>query len=116
MPLRIASADHDRAILVCDDEHNDVAEFYHADQATVGQSYETAYGYANRLISHDALVKALEAGRPAIENLSTCQEQCDFDGIMVKVSRQAVEETLDVIRAFKATLASSLCEQEGRSP
>jgi hypothetical protein len=66
--------------------------------------------------SYDELVKALEAGRPAIENLSTCQEQCDFDGIMVKVSRQAVEETLDVIRAFKATLASSLSEQDRGTP
>lgn len=31
----------------------------------------------------------------ASENLRTNQEQCDMDGCYVKVSRQAVEETLE---------------------
>jgi hypothetical protein len=91
MALHIASADRDSAILVCDDEHNDVAEFYHADQATVGQSYETAYGYANRLISHDALVKALH--RLAVH-------ACD-------------DEALALLESIEGP---SVGEQEGRSP
>lgn len=35
--------------------------------------------------------------RRAVENLRTHQEQCDMDGVMVKVSRQAVDETLAII-------------------
>jgi hypothetical protein len=104
MPLRIASADHDRAILVCDDEHNDVAEFYHADHATVGQSYETAYGYANRLISHDALVKAAHAAKQFIEN------GVELGYIRMPAGSDPAHDTLPKINA-----ALALCEQEGGS-
>lgn len=38
-----------------------------------------------------------EEERRAVENLRTHQEQCDMDGVMVKVSRQAVDETLAII-------------------
>jgi hypothetical protein len=36
-------------ILVCDADHNDVAEFFHNEHATVGQSYEVALSLAQRL-------------------------------------------------------------------
>lgn len=38
------------AILVCDEDHNDIAEFYHNEHATVGQSYETALRLAQTLV------------------------------------------------------------------
>lgn len=38
-----------------------------------------------------------EAEQKAVEWLRTHQEQCDMDGVMVKVSRQAVDETLAII-------------------
>lgn len=34
---------------------------------------------------------------PAVENLSCHQEQCDADGVMVKVSRQALDEVLNAV-------------------
>lgn len=34
---------------------------------------------------------------PAIENLTNHQEQCDMDGVMVKVSRQALDEVLSFL-------------------
>lgn len=37
-------------ILVCDSDHNDIAEFYHNEHATVGQSYETALMLAQTLV------------------------------------------------------------------
>lgn len=38
-------------ILVCDDDLNDIAEFYHSEHATVGQSYETALKLAQALVN-----------------------------------------------------------------
>lgn len=40
-------------ILVCDEEHNDIAEFFHNKHATVGQSYETALMLAQKLVTGD---------------------------------------------------------------
>ena len=34
---------------------------------------------------------------PAVENLAGHQEQCDMDGVMVKVSRQALDEVLNAV-------------------
>lgn len=51
MKLEIASDDREHAILVCDEDRNDIAEFYHSDHATVGQSYETALMLANALVA-----------------------------------------------------------------
>ncbi len=42
---------------------------------------------------------------PAVENLACHQEQCDQDGVMVKVSRQALDEVLEVIN--KLAIASA---------
>jgi len=37
-------------ILVCDEAMNDIAEFYHNEHATVGQTYETALSLARKLV------------------------------------------------------------------
>lgn len=50
MKLEIITSDRDHAILVCDEDHNDIAEFYHSDHATVSQSYETALTLAKQLV------------------------------------------------------------------
>lgn len=41
---------HAGPILVCDEAHNDIAEFFHNEHATVGQSYETALTLAKCLV------------------------------------------------------------------
>lgn len=51
MKLYIAADDHEHAILVADEDSNDIAEFFHSDHATVGQSYETALMLANALVA-----------------------------------------------------------------
>lgn len=50
MKLRIILGDRDQAILVGDEDDNDIAEFYHNEHATVGQSYETALALAHKLV------------------------------------------------------------------
>lgn len=45
---------HAGPILVCDEAHNDIAEFFHNEHATVGQSYETALAWAKKLTGDDA--------------------------------------------------------------
>jgi hypothetical protein len=40
------SEPHAGAILICDGAHNDIAEFFHADHATVPQSYADALALA----------------------------------------------------------------------
>lgn len=42
---------HSGPILVCDEAHNDIAEFFHNEHATVGQSYETALDLAQKLVA-----------------------------------------------------------------
>lgn len=54
MKLRIVSDDRDHAILVSDEDDNDIAEFFHSDHATVGQSYETALMLARKLVDATA--------------------------------------------------------------
>lgn len=51
MKLEIVSAERDSAILIGDEDHNDIAEFYHNEHATVGQSYETALALAAKLVA-----------------------------------------------------------------
>lgn len=48
---------HAGAILVHDEDRNDIAEFFHNEHATVGQSYETALMLARLLVeaSHGAI-------------------------------------------------------------
>lgn len=59
------------AILICDEGHNDIAEFYHNEHATVEQSYETALMLAQALVSASAVgaVKPLDQAWEAINTL-----------------------------------------------
>lgn len=45
---------------------------------------------------------------PAVENLACHQEQCDQDGVMVKVSRQALEEVLSAVNEVAIQAATAL--------
>ena len=47
----------DGPILICDEDHNDIAEFYHSERHTVGQSYETALMLAHKLVEAVSLPK-----------------------------------------------------------
>lgn len=49
LKLHIQYAERDSAILICDEDFNDIAEFYHNEHATVGQSFETALMLAKKL-------------------------------------------------------------------
>ena len=53
-----------------------------------------------------SVLDALNAAAPALECLNTRQEQCDQDGVMVKVSRQALDEVLSAVNevAFQAAI------------
>lgn len=48
---------------------------------------------------------------PAVENLARHQEQCDMDGVMVKVSRQALDEVLNAVN--EVALVSALTRPLG---
>lgn len=52
MKLSIIEPDerHQHAILICDEDHNDIAEFFHSDHATVDQTYEEALRLAHLLV------------------------------------------------------------------
>lgn len=50
MKLSIAWADREHPILVCDEDNNDIAEFFHAEQATVEQTYDEALRLAKFLV------------------------------------------------------------------
>ncbi len=52
-------------ILICDADHNDIAEFFHSEHATVGQSYETALRHAQALVAAPAPVDA--GARPIVK-------------------------------------------------
>lgn len=45
---------HAGPILVCDEAHNDIAEFFHNEHATVGQTYEVALALAQSLVGFQA--------------------------------------------------------------
>jgi len=55
----------------------------------------------------------LNAVAPAVENLAGHQEQCDMDGVMVKVSRQALDEVLNAVN--EVALVSALTRPQGGS-
>lgn len=56
-------------------------------------------------ISARAIFDILNPVAPAVENLSCHQEQCDMDGVMVKVSRQALDEVLEAINKLAIAAA-----------
>lgn len=49
------------------------------------------------LIATPPAITEREKVQPAIDNLTNHQEQCDPDGVMVKVSRQALDEVLTLL-------------------
>lgn len=61
------SEQHVGAILIADEKHNDIAEFFHCEHATVPQSYETALALAKQTA---ALPDAMEALRDAYTALA----------------------------------------------
>jgi hypothetical protein len=105
--LRIQSADRDSAILVCDEDYNDIAEFYHNEHATVSQSYETALDLAQKLVaspSRDEIVeecaKAIypKQPRPCDCDRCDCYNQGDAEAVARWDSDAAAAKT---IRALK---------------
>jgi hypothetical protein len=63
-------------------------------------------------ITARAVFEILNPIAPAVENLSCHQEQCDMDGCMVKVSRQALDEVLEAIN--KLAIAAAQDSLSGR--
>lgn len=61
------SEQHAGAILLADEQHNDIAEFFHCEHATVPQSYEAALSLAKRTA---ALPEAMAALRDAYTALA----------------------------------------------
>lgn len=55
--IREPSERHAGPILVCDEANNDIAEFFHNKEATVGQSYETALDLAQKLVAAAGAVR-----------------------------------------------------------
>lgn len=51
------------------------------------------------------VLETLNTIAPAVENLARHQEQCDMDGVMVKVSRQALDEVLNAINGLALDLS-----------
>lgn len=73
-------------------------------------------GRANTAPPADAAMRgALDAIAPAVENLACHQEQCDLDGIMVKVSRQALDEVLNAINTLALTAPGATTKSDGAS-
>lgn len=56
-----------------------------------------ALGIKAKVDAERAPAQAVKRAQPAIDNLINHQEQCDQDGVMVKVSRQALDEVLALI-------------------
>ena len=52
----------------------------------------------------------------AVENLACHQEQCDMDGVMVKVSRQALDEVLEAINQLVIAAAQDTLRSSAESP
>lgn len=51
-----------------------------------------------------AITETIDGIASAVENLARHQEQCDMDGVMVKVSRQALDEVLGAIEFINTAL------------
>jgi hypothetical protein len=59
-------------------------------------------------ITARSVLDILNPVAPAVENLACHQEQCDQDGVMVKVSRQALDEVLEVINKLAIAAAQDV--------
>lgn len=64
------------------------------------------------------VLDTLNAVAPAVENLSVHQEQCDRDGVMVKVSRQALDEVLNAVNevAMQSAITTSPASPVAQEP
>ena len=60
---------------------------------------------ATKMVTAQAIFDILNPVAKAVENLSCHQEQCDQDGIMVKVSRQALDEVLEAVNLLAIAAA-----------
>lgn len=91
-----------------------VAGFIHGRLAALASPSLTA-GASSEL--RRVWLDRLNAIAPAVENLACHQEQCDFDGVMVKVSRQALDEVLNAVNDLAVsfvTAPATLIEQSGQ--
>ena len=59
-------------------------------------------------ITARSVLDILNPVAPAVENLACHQDQCDQDGVMVKVSRQALDEVLEVINKLAIAAAQDM--------
>ena len=57
-------------------------------------------------VAWQSVMERLNAVAPAVEALACHQEQCDMDGVMVMVSRQAVDEVVNAINEIAIDLAA----------
>lgn len=60
---------------------------------------------ADYKVTARAVFDILNPVAPAVENLACHQEQCDMDGVMVKVSRQALCEVLEAVNQLATAAA-----------
>jgi len=58
----------------------------------------------------------LNAVAPAVESLACHQQQCDDDGVMVIVSRQAVDETVNAVNDAVIALSKPALSQPAQAP
>jgi hypothetical protein len=63
--------------------------------------------------TNSAEIAAINECAPAIENLTNHQEQCDMDGVMVKVSRQALDEVLSLVSNLARSRALAVSSTHG---
>jgi hypothetical protein len=93
---------HSGPILVCDEAHNDVAEFFHNEHATVEQSYETALGLAKQLVD-PVPVPELAPWRTELNEVighlgACCIQFVDSDDRIIREHVHAAHEILKVLR------------------
>lgn len=94
---------HAGPILVCDEAHNDIAEFYHNEHATVGQSYETALALAQKLVTgalaqpaimSEAERHAIAHARHQVERATPEKPDCCFDFDLVKDLLRVIDRAI----------------------
>jgi hypothetical protein len=96
--LEIASDSREDAILVCDEHHNDIAEFFHNDHATVEQSYETALELAKKLVQPELAAWRTELDEAIGHIGACCMQFVDSDDRIIREHIQAAHEILKIVR------------------
>lgn len=73
----------------------------------LGKLFDRMADDAQRAVNdHNFVIETLNAIAPAVENLACHQVQCDRDGVMIQVSRQALDETIGAIGVIVSSLAA----------